>query len=398
MPSEVKKLAGVVGFANLPNQYLRRSTKLGFQLNLLVVGESGIGKSTLINSLFGKKIYPTKEVKPVSSETSTSVIMQTYFQDLEENKVKLGLTVVDAVGFGDSLNNENSWKPIVDYLEDKYDAYLDQERRVNRKKSVDTRIHCCLYFISPTGHCLKPLDIETMKALHERVNIIPIIAKADTLTEEERLAFKKRVLDDIDFHKINIFNLDDDEPDQDFRARIRELQEKTPFAIVASEEEYDLNGQKVRGRKYPWGVIDIENEEHSDFIKLRNLIIRHHMEDLKTKTHEILYEKYRSEKLVKELGVGAKGKKGDPLSMFDEEKKQHEEKMKKMEKEMKQVFSQKVKEKENKLAATEDKLKQEYNETKENLNKEFRELEEKKKTLEETLRAGEKKSKKSALF
>ena len=80
------------------------------------------------------------------------------------------------------------------------------------------------------------------------------------------------------------------------------------------------------------------------------------MEDLKTKTHEILYEKYRSEKLVKELGGSSKGKKGDPLSSLDEEKKLHEEKLKKMEKEMKQVFQQKVKEKETKLTQTEEKV------------------------------------------
>jgi len=40
---------------------------------------------------------------------------------------------------------------------------------------------------------LKPLDIEFMKRLHEKVNIIPLIAKADTLTPEECQQFKKQV-------------------------------------------------------------------------------------------------------------------------------------------------------------------------------------------------------------
>lgn len=44
------------------------------------------------------------------------------------------------------------WKPILDNIEARYDAYLEQENRVNRAKMVDNRIHACLYFIEPTGH------------------------------------------------------------------------------------------------------------------------------------------------------------------------------------------------------------------------------------------------------
>lgn len=32
---------------------------------------------------------------------------------------------------------------------------------------------------------LRPLDVEFMKALHEKVNIVPVLAKADTLTPGE---------------------------------------------------------------------------------------------------------------------------------------------------------------------------------------------------------------------
>ena len=40
---------------------------------------------------------------------------------------------------------------------------------------------------------LKPLDIEVMKRLGSRVNLIPVIAKADTLTQHDLAIFKKRV-------------------------------------------------------------------------------------------------------------------------------------------------------------------------------------------------------------
>lgn len=40
---------------------------------------------------------------------------------------------------------------------------------------------------------LRPIDIEFMRKLHHKVNLIPVIAKADTLTDDEIAAFKQRV-------------------------------------------------------------------------------------------------------------------------------------------------------------------------------------------------------------
>jgi len=47
---------------------------------------------------------------------------------------------------------------------------------------------------------------------------------------------------------------------------------------------------------YPWGLVEVENSDHCDFIKLRTMLITH-MQDLQEVTHEIHYENYRSEKL-----------------------------------------------------------------------------------------------------
>lgn len=54
----------------------------------------------------------------------------------------------------------------------------------------------------------------------------------------------------------------------------------------------------MRGRAYPWGTIEIDNEDHCDFIKLRQMLIRTHMEELKEATQKNLYERYREEKLL----------------------------------------------------------------------------------------------------
>lgn len=68
-----------------------------------------------------------------------------------------------------------------------------QEQQPRRTEKIDLRVHACLYFIRPTGHSLKPLDIEVMKKLSTRVNLIPVVAKADTLTPVDLAKFKQRV-------------------------------------------------------------------------------------------------------------------------------------------------------------------------------------------------------------
>jgi septin 7 len=164
------------------------------ELTNIISGESGLGKSTLVNTLFSTSLYPPRERKGPSADIiPKTVSIQSISADIEENGVRLRLTVVDTPGFGDFVNNDESWRPIVDNIEQRFDAYLDAENKVNRMNIVDNRVHACVYFIQPTGHALKPLDIEVMRRLHTKVNLIPVIAKADTMTDEEIFAFKARV-------------------------------------------------------------------------------------------------------------------------------------------------------------------------------------------------------------
>lgn len=58
----------------------------------------------------------------------------------------------------------------------------------NKCKLLDS-----IHIYSESFFRLKPLDIEFMKRLHDKVNVIPLIAKADTLTPEECQLFKKQV-------------------------------------------------------------------------------------------------------------------------------------------------------------------------------------------------------------
>ncbi|POY73505.1 hypothetical protein BMF94_3442, partial [Rhodotorula taiwanensis] len=410
--------------ANLPNQYHRRSIRKGFHFTAMVVGESGLGKSTLVNTLFDTPLYPKKDVPQPHHDRAQTVAIESITADIEENGVKLRLTVVDTPGFGDFINNEDGWKPVLDNIEARFDAYLEQENRVNRQKLVDNRVHACLYFIEPTGHSLKPLDLEFMRRLHKRVNLIPIIAKADTLTDEEVAAFKARILSDLAHHRIEIYQAPQYEnEDEETLAENEEIvvsrvehstlallcravlrapasvnehrfdssqhvhfQRKIPFAVVGSDKLVSTaDGRHVRGRSYPWGTIEVDNEDHCDFVKLRQMLVRTHMEELKEHTNEVLYERYRSEKLLA-MGVAQDHtvfKEVNPAAKMAEERALHEAKLAKMENEMKMVFQQKVNEKEAKLKQSEEELYARHREMKEALEKQRLELEDKKRRIEQ---------------
>ncbi len=186
-----------MGFANLPNQVHRKFVKKGFEFTLMVVGESGLGKSTLINSLFLTDLYADRAANTttpsVAERIKKTVSIEASTVEIEERGVKLRLTIVDTPGFGEAINGNDSFKAINKYVDDQFERYLSDESGLNRRNISDNRVHCCFYFISPWGHGLKPLDIECMKVLQNKVNIVPIISKADSLTTAELKRFKARV-------------------------------------------------------------------------------------------------------------------------------------------------------------------------------------------------------------
>ena len=79
-------------------------------------------------------------------------------------------------------------------MEKQFEDYLERETKVDRVEVPDTRVHACLYFIAPTGHGLKPLDVQCMQRIHKKVNIIPVIGKSDSCTKKEVEMFKEKVM------------------------------------------------------------------------------------------------------------------------------------------------------------------------------------------------------------
>ncbi|KAK7056840.1 hypothetical protein VNI00_002557 [Paramarasmius palmivorus] len=79
---------------------------------------------------------------------------------------------------------------------------------------------------------------------------------------------------------------------------------QTPASIHSSQHNFaylnqppeDLKGVFVRN--YRWGKIDVLDPDHCDFAALRTAVLSTHLKVLKTHTKEVLYERYRTEKLL----------------------------------------------------------------------------------------------------
>ncbi|XP_048388992.1 septin-11 isoform X2 [Stegostoma tigrinum] len=377
-------LAGHVGFDSLPDQLVNKSTTQGFCFNILCVGETGIGKSTLMDTLFN-----TKFENAPASHTEPGVRLKSSSYELQESNVRLKLTIVDTVGFGDQINKEDSYKPIVEYIDAQFEAYLQEELKIRRSfyNYPDSRIHTCLYFIAPTGHSLKSLDLVTMKKLDSKVNIIPIIAKADTISKSELHKFKIKIMSELVSNGVQIYQFPtDDETVAEINST---MNGHLPFAVVGSTEEIKIGNKMAKARQYPWGVVQVENESHCDFVKLREMLIRVNMEDLREQTHARHYELYRRCKL-EEMGFKDTDPDSKPFSLqetYEAKRNEFLTELQKKEEDMRQMFVMRVKEKESELKEAEKELHEKFDHLKKTHQDEKKKLEDKKKDLEEEMNA-----------
>ncbi|KAF2454126.1 septin [Lineolata rhizophorae] len=356
----------------------KKNVKKGIQFCLMVCGASGTGRTTFVNTLCGKKVLQHKDsddptsahveegvrIKPVTVGTSTHALPHIELE-LDEEGTRISLTIVDTPGFGDQIDNEASFSEIVGYLERQYDDILAEESRIKRNPRFrDNRVHVLLYFITPTGHGLRELDIELMKRLSPRVNVIPVIGKADSLTPAELAESKKLVMEDIEHYRIPVYNFpyDIEEDDEDTVEENAELRGLMPFAIVGSEEVVEFGGKRVRARQYPWGIVEVDNPRHCDFLALRSALLHSHLADLKEITHDFLYENYRTEKLSKSVEGGAAGESSlNPEDLASQSVRLKEEQLRREEEKLREIevkVQREINEKRQELLARESQLKE----------------------------------------
>lgn len=109
----------------------------------------------------------------------------------------------------------------------------------------------------------------TLRELSKRVNVIPVIAKADTACKDELIRFKQKVfcinyyiiyslikvISELKAHQIEIYQFPIE--DETVRKENSILNALLPFAIVGSIDFVTKeDGRAVRARRYPWGIVE----------------------------------------------------------------------------------------------------------------------------------------------
>lgn len=260
-------------FSEIPEQIRERSHKEGFVFNLLVVGRRGLGCSTLVNSLFSANLVP----KDRSERINTTI------NEIIEGEIKLTISVTTY--HGEDFDN------VIQYVEDLNQEYFENEQGLNIP-FLDRRIHCCLY-LTPSDK-MTSKEISGVQELSNKVNLIPIITKADMFTVEELKQHRDKVNSIFCESEVKFYDYGEKDKEQ------------FPMAIIASETIFEDNGFRIRGRKYPWGVIDIENKKFSDFKKLQRILIGERFIDLIYETDKVFYSASRKMLMKKESSTASK--------------------------------------------------------------------------------------------
>jgi len=158
------------------------------RFNIMVVGETGSGKTTFLKTLF--KAYCQNEI--IRSELTAKTVKTVKIEEiglftLESEALDCEVHLFDSPGYGDYINNQNAIETVKNHLSEAHIAWLgtngNQMTEKTRNKA-DARVHCVFYFIAP--HRIKDIDKEFIKQLTGLAPIVLVVAKADTMTWQER--------------------------------------------------------------------------------------------------------------------------------------------------------------------------------------------------------------------
>ncbi len=122
-------------------------------LNMIVVGKTGVGKSTLLNACFGKKLAETGNGEPVTQEIKCHQLPN------------YPLRIYDTVGL--ELGNADSCSEEINSLYDK----------MIKKGNLDDFIHVMWYCISSEGSRYEDFEITFIEKMSEKLPVIVVLTK-----------------------------------------------------------------------------------------------------------------------------------------------------------------------------------------------------------------------------
>lgn len=319
----------------------------------------------------------TRGNTPPPQSSSESPFEASYLEtDIDGERV--GLTLWDSQGLEKSIIDLQV-RDLAAFVESKFEDTFAQESRVVRTPGVkDTHIHCVLMLLDParvdttlatakrsspketteTDALDESLDLEVIKCLEGKTTVIPMVAKADTLTTTHMTYLKRSVWSHVkraNLDPLAALNLDEDDegstdseelesdlssPESDILPRPTsppcKVTENTsgddsdtrgsssspsrkvsssvtvpsprradsctpapeelflPFSVI-SPDSHAMPGSLTR--VFPWGEADPNNPSHCDYVRLRECVFGVWRADLRLASREKWYENWRTSRL-----------------------------------------------------------------------------------------------------
>lgn len=193
------------------------------------------------------------------------------------------------------------------------------------------------------------LDLQVLRILQGKTTVIPVISKADTITTKHMAVLKKTVAESLKtagLDPLDILGIDDDDESSvnGKPGRIDEEDEEeavdsghsdgdeTPIkdeesspskrpssgssvrrSKTSEEDEVpiipmsiispDIYEPGVIGRQFPWGFSDPYDEEHCDFLRLKEAVFSDWRSELREVSREQWYEGWRTNRLKQREGT-----------------------------------------------------------------------------------------------
>ncbi|KAK2673600.1 hypothetical protein RAB80_011143 [Fusarium oxysporum f. sp. vasinfectum] len=325
--------SSAISTVNSPRRVRRRKDPT--PLNILVIGTRNSGKTSFLEFLkTALALPPKKRAKkgddevPQNRNTPSGNFIPHYLET-EIDGERVGLTIWDSEGLEKNVV-DLQLREMSAFLESKFEETFAEEMKVVRSPGVqDTHIHATFLVLDPSrldrniasarnpaingqqnghlgarvlGSLDEDLDLQVLRTLQGKTTVIPVIAKADTITTKHMNVLKRSEFP-LQGHRESPAASPSSKRLSTSSIRRHKAQEEAkekedeipflPLSIISP----DLYEPGVIGRQFPWGFADPYNEEHCDFQRLKEAVFSEWRAELREASREQWYEGWRTNRL-----------------------------------------------------------------------------------------------------
>lgn len=149
------------------------------KVNVLILGKSGCGKSSLLNYLWGAKVAEVGAGRPVTPESNGP--SQGIYSHPPVTLDDFQLVIHDSWGM--EANKAEKWMSLI----------KKESRKCDASNSISDWIHTVVYCISAKGARIEDFELDSIIAplISEGNRILFVLTKADIASEKERQALRE---------------------------------------------------------------------------------------------------------------------------------------------------------------------------------------------------------------